>query len=280
MHLSKKSRVSGVVAAACVLALGGFALTGCDSGSGSGSTDALGTTVVSEDELDDVVGSYTYNGTTTEVTAREVIEDSTSLDSAVNDDGTYNLPTADDIVSYVRNAVVLADADERGITVSDDEVAEYAESALGTSDYATIASNYGLDEDTVEQMLKDSAVMSKLRDEVTDTVLPDYPDAPTYPEDENEDTASAEYAEYIIALAGDEWDSDAGTWASTDGDYYAALSAYEITNDSATYAAAEAAYEVAYTAYSTASTELSSEWTAYVNSIFCNVTISLGTAAA
>ena len=121
--------------------------------------------------------------------------------------------------------------------------------------------------------------MKKLRDSVVTTTVPTAPTAPTAPSDGNSDTASAEYAQYIIALAGDEWDSTNNTWASTDGTYYAALSSYAISNDSATYSAAEAAYYVAYSAYSTASSSVSTEWTNYVNTLLSNATIQIGSLA-
>lgn len=269
---------AGVAGVAIALAVGGFGLAGCSS---AGSVAAVGTTTATEDQLDDTIATYTYDGTTTNVTSKMIIEDNTTLEAAKNEDDTYNYPTADDVLSYVRNHIVLAEAEKEGITVTDEEVDAFSESSLGTSDYATIATNYGLDEDTVKQMITDSATMSKLRDQVCDVELPDYPTAPTEPAEGEEDTPTAEYAQYIIALAGDEWDSETGTWAAddTDGDYYTALASYDITNDSATYEAASAAYEVAYNKYSTASSNLSTEWTNYVNGLFSQCSVTIGTVA-
>jgi len=238
-----------------------------------------GATTFSEDQLDNTIATYVYDGKTYNVTAREVIEANTSLDSAANDDGTYNVPTADDTVSFARNQIVLQAAKDQGLSVSDDDVSQYATDTLGTDDYSTIASNYSLDEDTTKSILSDAALMKKLRDSVVTTTVPTSPTAPTAPSDGNSDTATAEYAQYIIALAGDEWDSTNNTWAGTDGTYYAALSSYAISNDSATYAAAEAAYYVAYSAYNTASSSVSTEWTNYVNTLLSNATIQIGSLA-
>ena len=247
---------------------------------GGGSTISLsGKTALAEDQLDSTIATYTYDGKTTNVTAREVILVNSTLDNAKDDDGNYTVPTADEVISYVRNAIVSVAAEKEGITVTDDEVAEYASSTMGSDDYATIASQYGIDEDTAKSTLKASAIMVKLRNSVVTTELPATPTAPDSPADGQEDVATADYASYIINLAGDEWDSENNTWASTDGDYYAALSTYTITNDSATYAAAQAAYYVASSKYSSAYSSISTQWLAYVNTLLANATIQIGSLA-
>jgi hypothetical protein len=245
----------------------------------SGSGKATGSTTISESDLDSTIATYTYNGSSHAITAREVIEQNGSIENQANDDGSYNVPSADDVLSYARNAVVLEEANAQGISVTDDDVSAYAQSTLGTDDYATIGSNYGLDEDATKSLLHDAAVIKKLRDSVVTTTVPDQPTAPTAPSDGNEDTTSADYAQYIIGLAGDEWDSANNTWASTDGTYYSALSTYSISNDSASYAAAEQAYYVAYSNYSAAASQASSEWTTYVNTLLSKTSIQIGSLA-
>ena len=246
----------------------------------SDSTVSLsGKTSLTDTDLDSTIATYSYNGQTTSVTAREVILSNSTLDAAKSDDDTYEVPTADDVISYARNQIVIKAAEAKGITVSDDDVDEYCTTMFGSSDYASIASQYSIDEDTAKATIKQSCIMSKLRDAVATTEVPDQPTSPTEPADDATDTPTAEYAAYIIDLAGDEWDSENNTWASTDGDYYAALSTYEITNDSATYAAAEAAYNVAYSAYSTAYSQKYSEWSTYVNEVLSNATIQIGSLA-
>ncbi len=247
---------------------------------GGGSTISLsGKTALAEDQLDSTIATYTYDGKTTNVTAREVILVNSTLDNAKDDDSNYTVPTADEVISYVRNAIVSAAAEKEGITVTDDEIAEYANSTMGSDDYATIASQYGIDEDTAKSTLKASAIMVKLRNSVVTTELPATPTAPDSPAEGQEDVATADYASYIINLAGDEWDSENNTWASTDGDYYTALSTYTITNDSATYAAAQAAYYVASSKYSSAYSSISTQWLAYVNTLLANATIQIGSLA-
>ena len=244
---------------------------------GGGTAALSGKTTLTEGELDTVLGTYTYKGEKHEITARDAILETSSLDAAKNEDDTYDVPSVDNVLSIARNEIVAQDAADRGITVTDEEVSSYAESTIGSSDYATIASTYNMDEDQVKSLMTTSATMKKLHDEVVTVSVPDVPEAPTAPESGAEDTPTAEYAQYIINLAGDEWDANANTWARTDGSYYAALSSYTISNDSATYDAAQAAYYVAYANYSSANQQATTEWTDYVNGLLSNATISLGT---
>lgn len=276
--LSAPVWVAICVAALVVGVLGGYFLLG---GASAGSVSLDGRTTLSAGELDSAIATFTYNGQRENVTARDVLTaGGGTVESVVNDDGTYSVPTASEILVYAQNMVILADAEDRGITATDEEVSDYAEQMLGSADLATIAELYGIDEQTVYDTFEQSVIVTKLREAVCETTLPEQPAEPTEPEEGAEDTPTADYASYIIALLGDEWDSEAGTWARTDGDYYATLSTYEITNDAATYAAAEAAYNVAYSAYSDASTQLTEEWTSYTGSILSHATIQIGTLAA
>ena len=244
---------------------------------GSSGTIALsGKTALSSSELDSAIAAYTYKGETVNVTAREVLDEMGGTEGAANEDGTYSVPAAGDVVTYAQNQIILADAEDRGLTATDEETDELAEQTFGTTDYDTISSTYGYDKDYIATM----ATITKLRDAVVDVTLPEQPTAPDSPEDGQEDVATAEYASYVIGLLGDEWDSEAGTWARTDGEYYATLSSYEFTADAATYDVAQAAYQVAYGAYSDAYTELSNEWAAYTRGLLSNATIQLGSLVA
>lgn len=109
------------------------------------------------------------------------------------------------------------------------------------------------------------------------TTVPDAPTAPTEPSDGNKDATSKEYADYIINLAGSEWDANAGTWAATDGPYASALANYTVTPDSASYNAALAAYVVASQKYQAAAQQASQGWTNYVNSQLAQANLQLGT---
>ena len=170
---------------------------------------------------------------------------------------------------------MIADAESRGISVDDDEVDAYAEAMLGTSDYESIASQYGVDEEQAKDIVRDAAMVDKLYQQIVPATDAALPDMPAEPESGDENAASAEYASYIISLAGDEWDSETGTWASTDGPYYAALGSESFTADSATYTQALSAYYVAYQEYSEDADAASTAWTSYVNGLYANASISI-----
>lgn len=231
---------------------------------------------LAEDQLDQTVASYTYQGARHDVSARAAIEYTSSLAAAQNDDGTYNAPLAESIVAYVRSQVLIADAASRGIEASDEEMAEYAESVFGTSDYAEIASSYNATEEQAQSIMHDSVLLQKLQEQIVPELSQaSVPEAPSEPADGNEEASSADYAAYIIGLAGDEWDADAGTWASTDGDYYAAVGGDSFTGETATYSQAVSAYYVAYQAYSTIAQEASASWSDYVNGLYEDVDLTV-----
>ena len=262
--------VGAVVLFALGIVIGRFLL------GGGGATGSLnGRTTLSEGELNTPIASYTYNGQTKEVTAREVIENTTGLEASKQSDGTYAVPAADKIIGYVRNALVVAEAQSKGITVTDDEVNTYMQTNFKTTDVSQVASAYKLSEDVAKKLINDAAIMKKYRDSVLTTTLPDAPQKPTPPEDGNSETTSQEYAQYIISLAGDEWDAKNNTWASQDGDYYKQLSAYSISNDSASFAAAQTAYQVAMSKYSVVASKASQEWSQKINEILGKASIAV-----
>lgn len=274
IDVKKNSKIFIGVGAVVLFALGiviGRFLLG-----GGGATGSLnGRTTLSEGELNTPIASYTYNGQTKEVTAREVIENTSGLDAAKQSDGTYAVPAADKIIGYVRNALVVAEAQSKGITVTDDEVNNYMQTNFKTTDVSQVASAYKLSEDVAKKLIHDAVIMKKYRDSVLTTTLPDAPQAPTALEDGNSETTSQEYAQYIIGLAGDEWDAKNNTWASQDGDYYKQLSAYSISNDSASYAAAQTAYQVAMSKYSAVASKASQEWSQKINEILGKASIAV-----
>ena len=275
--------------------LGKFVL----GGGAAGASGALsGKTAVTEAELDSVMATYTYKGKTGSVTVREIIEQEGSLEAAIDAEGNYTLPAADSALSAVRNNILEMEAENLGLTVTDEEIAAYSEETLGTSDYASIAESYSMTEDAVVSIMKSSAVMSKLRDSVVEASDATMPEAPAEPatttetvvneetgEEEQSETTDTttptkEYADYIIALVGDEWDSTTGTWASTDGTYASALSTYDITPEGASYEAAQTAYYVAYQIYSEAQNAVQTQWSDYVNGLLSQATITMNTLVA
>lgn len=263
--------------AVAVIAVIVAAVIGYFVGSGGFSQANAGATAstLTEDQLDTVVASWTYKGASSDITARQLIESQYSLDAVKNDDGTYPTPTADAALSYVRNQILLSEADSRGITVSEDEMTEFAEERIGSSDYASLAEQYNLSEDQAKEVVRQQATMQKLYDQVVPATTASVPTAPTEPEDGDTSTRSQDYATYIIGLAGDEWDAEANTWASEDGAFYQALSGTDFTADSASYEEALTAYYTAYQQYAQQSNEASATWTEFENALFAEADVNL-----
>lgn len=243
---------------------------------GAGSVSLGGRTTLSAGELDSTIATYTVDGRTVGVTAREVlVEASGSSEISANEDGTYDVPSASTVLTYVQNQLILADAEARGLTATDEQIDEFVTGSMG-SDLATLAQSWGISEDEARAVVSDAVTMRNLQDEISTVELPEQPVAPAEPDEGAEDTPTAEYAQYVIGLLGDEWDSDANTWARTDGTYYATLSGYDISNDAATYAAASAAYSVATSVYQEAYATVSEELGAYTDSLLSRASIQIG----
>ncbi|MBE6469709.1 MAG: hypothetical protein E7001_07160 [Coriobacteriaceae bacterium] len=263
----------GALGIAIILAV---AICGYFLGRGGFAAHGTGSATVAEDKLDAVVATWSYNGHEEQLTAREAIEDQVALDSVKDADGNYAVPSAETILGYVRNRILLAEASSRNLEATDEEAAKYAEDSIGTSDYATIAARYNVSEEQAKRIVKDNTVLSKLYQEVAgDTSSVEMPEAPAEPEGGDTSAASKDYADYIIKLAGDEWDASKGTWASEDGPFHAALKDEQFSADSATYAQAQTAYYVAYQRYAEQSQASQSKWTEFVNGLYAKASVNL-----
>lgn len=239
-----------------------------------------GRVTIDESELDQPLGSYTYQGTTTTISVREAIEESVSLDAVHNSDGTYDIPGADAVLAIARNRLLLQEAETRGIAASEQDTLAYVREVWQTEDYAVIAASYSMTTDQVKKLMQESATIKKLRDAVATTKPASGPAAPNPPEAGKEDEPMKEYADYIMALMGDEWNAEANTWAREDGPYHEKLINFTISNDGATYSAAQEAYFVAQAQSVAGGQEASTEWTTFVNTILSNVTVELNTLVA
>ena len=273
--MSRREALAGGLAA---LALAGVSPALADEASAS----SLASTVASlapcasnleESQLDDAVAAYAYDGKSVEITARMVIEDATNIEQRKNDDGTYSAPSAEDILTYVRNEILRELVSANNVEVSDDEVLSYMQNTLGAQDYATVANYYGLDEDKAKTIITEGAAVAKLRDTVTYSVGT-APQMPTAPEDGDNTAANAEYASYIVNLVGSDWNADTKTWA--DGSAYGqALAQYDFNGETANYEMAFAAYNVASQAFGQASSQQYNAWQAYTNEYFSKAVLTL-----
>lgn len=232
---------------------------------------------LSEGQLDTVVGTYRYGDETYKITAREAILGTVSLESVKNDDGTYDAPTSDMVLSYARNRILALMVEEHGITVSDDEVAQYALDIVGTDDMALVADYFDMEEDQAREIMAEAAAVRKLRESVTSSPSVSAPQEPTPPADGGTEVGNAEYANYIIGLLGSHWDAATGTWADTDNAYYAVLQNMQFAPGLANYEAAEAAYGVAYQEYVASTQDASATWTDFVNQYLDQGSISIAT---
>lgn len=261
--------IAGALAAVIVAGVSGYFL-----GSGGFGSKGVSAPVFAESELDATVATWKFKGASHKISAREAIESQYSLDSVKDEDGSYPAPSADAVLSYVRNRILLEEASKQGIKLSDEDLSSSAEASLGTSDFSAIADQYGVSEDQAKQIVREQGTIQKLYQSVMDDA-PAMPKAPAEPESGDENEAKAEYAAYIIDLAGKEWDAEAGTWAKLDGAYATALAGEEITPESATYAQAQKAYAVAYQQYMLESQGANAKWTSYVNELFGEADVEL-----
>ena len=266
----KKTMIAAFVVAVVIAAVVGFFI-----GNGGFGGKGVGSATLTEDQLDSNVASYSYNGKKSDITAREAIESQYSLDTVKDSNGNYTAPSADVILSYVRNKILLDAAEDEGITVSSKEMKKYAEDSIGTSDYDTMAKQYGVSKDQAKQIVRQSATLQKLYKKKVGDASASMPTAPTEPSDGNEDTASKDYDDYIINLSGDEWDSSKGTWKDENSTYAKAFANDAFTADSATYKQAMTAYYTAYQQYSSQASSASSKWTEYANGLYAKANISI-----
>ena len=243
-----------------------------------------GQTTLTEEQLDEPVATYSIGDETFEVTAREAILQQSSLENAKVGEGVYAMPSTESVISAARTAILGREIESRGITVSDEELDAYVGETFGTTDYAALATEYRMDEETVRARLRESAAMAKLREQVIQASETTEPAPPAAPADGNRVTASADYAAYIIALAGEEWSAEKGSWVNYDGPYAQALREYDVTADAATYEAAEVAYNLAYQSWAAsdagaASASEAQQWTDYVNGLLSKAHLAVGSLA-
>lgn len=263
------------ISAACLVAgllLGHFVIGGSASGA-----DFSGKTTVAEAELDNTLATYTLNGQSHTLSVREVIESAGTLEEALNEDGTYTLPSSETALNAARTAILNSEVESRGIEVSDEDIAAYAEENLGTSDFEAIGQTYGMDAAAVEKLITDNCRINALREQIIGTDLPVAPEAPATAEEGKEDEVTKEYADYIIALAGDEWDGEKGAWVDEASPYATALDGADFTKDGASYNAALSAYYVAYQVYNEQSSAISEQWTDFLNGLLSSASIQVGT---
>lgn len=260
-----------VMAGVAAALMGG--MVGC---SGTGNVNTVGSTTISSDATKQIAATYTYNGKQNTITYEDAIK---YQGGATNEDGTYPVPTAEACLNLARQRIMQEHAKDKGVTVTDDDMAKYVKDQFGAESVDEMASSFGYEKDQLKEMLNDSIVQQKLFDQVTEGKSPTAPEYPAQPAEGKENEATKAYAEYITKLAGDAWDASAnggkGGWKDPEGMFAISCADYEITNDSANYNAAVAAYQAAYQDYSNKMTEFQQQWTDYMNQLYKDSPITL-----
>ena len=260
--------------AGAVVAVVAAGVLGFCAGSGTFSPKGIGATSMTESQLDTPIATMKYEGSSIDITARQAIESQYSLEAVVQDDK-YPSPSADMVLAYARNQVILKEAAKQGIELDDKELKKAAEQTVGTSDFKAIAEQYQVSEEQAKQIIREQTIIQKLYGKVVKNNPGAMPEAPTEPENGDGSTASKEYADYIIKLAGDEWDAEKKAWASEDGPVAYALTGETFNPESATYDQAKKAFAAVYQEYSAEASKASQEWTEFVNELFAKADIEI-----
>lgn len=247
-------------------------------GSGASTTFA-GKSSITEAELDAPIAVVNYKGKKIDISARDIITTSSTLTSAKKEDGTYDLPSAEFVLTAARDKVLENEAEARGVRVSEEDLKTKSMETLGTDDISAIATTYGMDEETIRTALKSQCIQDKMREQSgSDMETPEPPTAPDSPAKGSEDTATADYAKYIIGLAGNAWDEKAGKWADPESIWATSLTEEAgFTSSKATYEAASMAYSVAYTDFVEKQTAYSDVWQKLSDDIYSNASVSIST---
>lgn len=237
-----------------------------------------GLTTITEAQLDEPVATYTVGEETFEVSARQALLQQSSLENAKVGEGSYVMPSTESVISAARTAILMREVESRGITVTDEELDAYVSETFGGTDYAALATEYRMDEETLKTRMRESAALAKLRAQVVEASESSEPQPPAAPADGNRATESADYAAYIIALAGDEWNAKTGAWVNYDGPYASALRELDVRADAASYEAADVAFNIAYQRWAESAQEgdtPAQQWTNYVNGLLSQANLAV-----
>ncbi len=118
--------VAALILIAVVAAVIGYVI-----GSGGFGGTGTGTATVGEDQLDTVIGSYTYNGASRDITVRSASRGRPSRVRAEQRRHGPAFPRPRPSSPRSATIFLVSEAESRGIEVSDDEMDQFAESMLG-----------------------------------------------------------------------------------------------------------------------------------------------------
>lgn len=228
-----------------------------------------------EGELSDdtVIARYEYDGTAHEVTAAEYLASSAALQEGWNGEGG---PDQIYLSEYILNEVLADEAKAAGITASDEEVTDYIQANYPGDSAKNAAEQLGITEKVLRAQAANAPLIDGLRDQVlsqTGTEGETGIEAPALDLSSDPDAPNATYGAYIVKLLGDAWDTDADTWATTEGPLYEALSGETFTSESATYQQARLAYDAALASQSDGQASVSDAWLDYRSDVMSRITM-------
>lgn len=259
-----KAAIAGVCGIALGFVIGHFAVAPA-----TGNVNKIGSTTTDQNNFNQVVCTYTTNGGTKTITMEDAVN---YMGGTTNAEGNYNVPSAEAILSLARNQIIEDVAKDSGITVTDDEMEDYAKKTYSVNSIKEMADTFGYEENQLKDMLRSTIIMQKLQEQKSGTIS----DPPVYPEQpKDEKEVTKENADAIIAYAGDNWKD--GKWAKDDGDWAKTMKDLKFSADGADYEAVLAAYQLAYQEYSEKYSEQQAAWTDYVNTLYKDSTIAIGT---
>lgn len=273
IDISKVKKNPTMLAAACSavalivgLSIGKFAL-----GTNLGNMTATNSTAVSPQQSGEIVANYTYGGKTYNITLDDMFSYNDSAANA-NDDGSYAMPTTEEIISYARKQIIADTAAKKNISVSEQDKLDYIKNQFGAETMEDLAVSMGRTTEQTDQLVTETLIQTKLYEEVAGT-MPDLPAFPDYPENEDEEAKVEAYATYITEIAGEEFAD--GKWADEDGEFAKALPDFD--GKTASYRDATAAYQVLYNRANTQMNELNQKWLDFENETLKDCAITIGT---
>lgn len=273
VDISKVKKNPTMLAAACSavalivgLSIGKFAL-----GTNLGNMTATNSTAVSPQQSGEIVANYTYGGKTYNITLDDMFSYNDSAANA-NDDGSYAMPTTEEIISYARKQIIADTAAKKNISVSEQDKLDYIKNQFGAETMEDLAVSMGRTTEQTDQLVTETLIQTKLYEEVAGT-MPDLPAFPDYPENEDEEAKVEAYATYITEIAGEEFAD--GKWADEDGEFAKALPDFD--GKTASYRDATAAYQVLYNRANTQMNELNQKWLDFENETLKDCAITIGT---
>lgn len=240
VDISKAKKNPTVIAVACSAAalvvgllIGKFAL-----GTNLGNMTATNSTSVSPQQSGEIIANYTYDGETHNVTLEDMFAYNNSASKA-NDDGSYDMPTTEEILNYARKQIIAEAAAKKNISVSEQEKLDYIKDQYGTETMEDLAANMGRTTEQTDQLVTEKLVQNKLFEDVAGKMT-EFPAYPEPPEDKNEEAKNDTYAKYITDTVGDEFVD--GKWVDKEGDFAKALPDFD--GKSASYRDATMTYQI------------------------------------